>query len=383
MSSSPPDTGPEARSASSPLSAITGFARGLSRRVRTLIVSGVLFIVLLVLALTLPVPYVILTPGPTCNTLASASDCTNGQETEQIIAIDGRRPNPTTGNLNLTTISYTNSPITVFNALSAWLQGDQVVVPKSYIIPPGQTTQQVNESNSADFQQSQENAVIAASCLLGFPKRFGILSVVAGGPSDKILQPDDALVSVDGHPVSTFDELRKVLDAETPGTAVPVVIERDGAQRTVRITLGQPDEGASGASMGIGVTSSPECLAPFEIDLGLGDQIGGPSAGLMFTLGIIAKVGDPHRYDVTQGRFIAGTGTIDPQGNVGPIGGIQLKMIAARRAGATLFLAPAGNCGDVDGAIPSGLQVVKVSNLRQAVRDLLVPANQASTLPGC
>jgi PDZ domain-containing protein len=122
---------------------------------------------------------------------------------------------------------------------------------------------------------------------------------------------------------------------------------------------------------------------PFEVDLGLGDKIGGPSAGLMFTLGIIEKVGDPEKYNITQGRFIAGTGTIDAQGNVGAIGGIQLKMIAARDAGATLFLAPASNCSDVRGAIPSGLQVVKVSTLRDAVRDLQVPADQAASLPGC
>lgn len=378
MTSTPPDDRPEARSATSVRATVTGFVGGLSRRVRTLIVSGVLFLVLLVLALTLPVPYVILTPGPTCNTLTTCPG-----ETEQIIAISGKTPNKTSGNLNLTTISYTNNSITVFNALSAWLQSDQVVVPRSYIIPPGQTSQQVNETNTADFQASQENAVVAASCLLGFPKRFGVLSVVPGGPSDKILKPEDALISVDGHHVDNFDQLKRVLKGETAGRTVPVVIERDGTQRTVQIKLGAPDEGSTGASMGVGVTATPECLAPFEIDLGLGDQIGGPSAGLMFTLGIIAKVGDPKKYDITQGRFIAGTGTIDPRGDVGAIGGIQLKMIAARDAGASLFLAPADNCSDVQGAIPSGLQVVKVSTLRQAVNDLLVPENQASSLPSC
>ena len=88
---------------------------------------------------------------------------------------------------------------------------------------------------------------------------------------------------------------------------------------------------------------------------------------LLFTLGIIDKISD---HDLTHGRFITGTGTIDGSGAVGPIGGIALKMIAARRAGATIFLAPASNCGDVKGNIPSGLNVVKVSTLHEAITSL-------------
>jgi PDZ domain-containing protein len=118
---------------------------------------------------------------------------------------------------------------------------------------------------------------------------------------------------------------------------------------------------------------------PFNVDLGLGNQIGGPSAGMMFALGIIDKVG---KIDLTHGRFIAGTGTIDSQGKVGPIGGIQLKMIAARNAGATIFLAPSGNCNDVNGAIPGGLDVVKVSTLHDAVTDLEKTANNEA-VPHC
>ena len=156
-----------------------------------------------------------------------------------------------------------------------------------------------------------------------------------------------------------------------------------GAEQTVNIKLGPPDSGSTGATMGVGVTPAPQCLMPYEVDLGLGDKIGGPSAGLMFTLGIIDKIGDPKKYDLTQGRFIAGTGTIDAKGNVGEIGGIQLKMIAAHDAGATMFLAPAGNCSDVRGAIPSGLQVVRVATLSDAVHDLLVPADKAASLPSC
>ncbi|MBO0880568.1 MAG: PDZ domain-containing protein, partial [Mycobacterium sp.] len=318
----------------------------------------------------------VLTPGLTVNTL----DQFNG---EQVIAIKGRTPNQTTGNLNLTTIQVSLGSVTMVNVLSAWLQGDQLVVPESYIVPPGQTIDQVNQQNSADFTQSQDSAVVAAACQLGYPKHFGVLYVTPDGPSAGKLRPEDVLVSVAGQPVNNYDQLKAVLSSQRAGSTVPVVIIRRGTEQTVDVKLGPPDTGSSGATMGVGVTPAPQCLMPFEVDLGLGDRIGGPSAGLMFTLGIIDKVGDPKQYNLTQGRFIAGTGTIDAKGNVGAIGGIQLKMIAARDAGATMFLAPASNCSDVRGAVPSGLQVVKVSTLRDAVRDLKVPADQAADLPTC
>jgi PDZ domain-containing protein len=102
------------------------------------------------------------------------------------------------------------------------------------------------------------------------------------------------------------------------------------------------------------------------VKITVGD-IGGPSAGMMFALGIIDKLTS---LDLADGRFIAGTGEITAAGQVQAIGGIQQKMVGARDAGATIFLAPASNCSDVDGSIPAGLRVVKVSTLSQAVSDL-------------
>jgi PDZ domain-containing protein len=349
---------------------------GISRRVRTLLVAGLLFLVLLILAMTLPVPYVVLSPGPTCNTLSTC----DGQ---QVIQILGKTPRKSTGNLNLTTVSYSTGKLTVFDALRAWMQNDEVVVPRSSLFPPGTSTQQVNKQNANDFTSSQDNAVVAASCELGYPKAFGVLDVTPKGASKGKLAVGDVLRSVGGKPAGTYSQLKAIMSAQQPGRTVPVVVRRNtsptaGTTKTFDITLGQPAKGATGASLGISVPSQPECLAPFRVVLGLNDQIGGPSAGMMFALGILDLVGQ----DLTKGRFIAGTGTIDPAGNVGPIGGIQLKMIAARRAGATVFLAPAGNCSDVAGAIPSGLKVVKVSTLHEAVQDLRKLEN-GQPVPGC
>lgn len=343
----------------------------MSRRVRTLLVGGVLFVVLFVLALTLSVPYVILSPGPTYNTLGK-DDGGN-----QIIVIDGRTPNSTTGNLNMTTVNVSTQSLSVFSALNGWLLHDEVVVPRASVIPPGQSQQQVDQQNTEEFAQSQDSATIAALCELGYPKGFGVVSVEKGSPADGKLKSGDEFVSVDGRSADTSDKLSAIVQSLTPGTPVEVAVTRQGKPVTVSITPKAPPEGAKGARFGI--TVSTTCLAPFTVDLGLGNQIGGPSAGLMFALGIMDKVGTR---DLTKGMFVAGTGTIDATGNVGPIGGIQLKMIAARRAGATVFLAPAGNCGDVRKDTPKGLNVVKVSTLHEAVQDLLA-IQDGKPVPHC
>jgi PDZ domain-containing protein len=343
----------------------------LSRRVRTLIVAGALFVVLFVLAVTMPVPYVILSPGPTYNTLGA------DQFGNTIIVIQGKKVSVTSGHLNLTTVSVSGGSVTAFRALSAWLTSDEVVLPRSAVYPPGTSQEQTDKQNTQDFLTSQDSATEAALCYLHYPRGFGVLKVSANGPSHGVLQPGDLLESVAGKPANSSAALVTALASEQPGNTVPVEVRRAGSPATLTITLGPPIKGKRGASLGVVVTTG--CLAPFSVDLGLGNQIGGPSAGLMFALGIIDKIGT---MDLTGGRFIAGTGTIDNDGKVGPIGGIQLKMIAARRKGATVFLAPAGNCADVRKATPDGLRVVKVTALQDAVQDLL-KIQHSQPVPSC
>ena len=128
----------------------------------------------------------------------------------------------------------------------------------------------------------------------------------------------------------------------------------------------------------MGVEITEQYKFPFEVKISVGD-IGGPSAGMMFALGIIDKL---THLSLTGGKFIAGTGEITPSGQVQPIGGIQQKMVGARNAGATIFLTPASNCADTKGAVPAGLRLVKVSTLTQAVDDLeAIKAGQP--VPSC
>jgi Lon-like protease len=331
-----------------------------SRRVRTLLVGGVLFLVLFVLALTMPVPYVILSPGPTYNTLGT------DESGNTIIVIRGGPTRPTSGHLNLTTVNVSTQPLTAFAALDGWLLHDEVVVPRASIYPPGQSQKQVDEQNTQDFSQSQDSATAAAFCELGYPRGFGVITVNPKGPANKQLHPGDRLRTLDGKPIDSSARLSAVLAVQRPGTVATVAVTRGDKPVVVKVKLTTAPKGAKGARLGITVSNS--CLAPFEVDLGLGNEIGGPSAGLMFALGIMDKVGPR---DLTKDMFVAGTGTIDAVGHIGPIGGIALKMIAARHKGATVFLAPAGNCNDVRGATPKGLDVVKVDTLHSAVQDLL------------
>jgi PDZ domain-containing protein len=343
----------------------------LSRRVRTLIIATVVFVALFVLALTMPVPYVVLSPGPTLNTLGT------DQAGHAIIVVQGKKTRQTSGHLNLTTVNVSTNSITAFQVLAAWLRSDEVVVPRSSVFPPGQSEQQTNRQNTQDFVTSQDNATAAALCELHYPRGFGVLQVNADGPSHGILQAGDFIKSVDGKRADSATRLAAVLSGEQAGATVPVDVTRTDKTTELHVALGKALPGRKGGSLGITVGNG--CLAPFTIDLGLANEIGGPSAGLMFALGIMDKVGT---VDLTGGRFVAGTGTIDARGRVGPIGGIQLKMIAARDKGATVFLAPAGNCSDVRKATPKGLQVVKVGTLHQAVQDLL-DIQRGQSVPGC
>ncbi|WLW54651.1 S16 family serine protease [Streptomyces sp. YU58] len=120
-----------------------------------------------------------------------------------------------------------------------------------------------------------------------------------------------------------------------------------------------------------------------RVTLKLAD-VGGPSAGLLFTLGIIDKLnGDGAGRDLTGGRVIAGTGTIDANGTVGAVGGVALKTQAARRDGATVFLVPRAECSDAEAELPEGLRLIPVTTLKGAVSALTALETGKGSVPSC
>ncbi len=332
----------------------------MSRRSLTLAVAGLATVAAVAVAVLFPVPYVILKPGPTLNTLGKGS---SGQP---LIAITGHQTYPTSGHLNMVTISYEGGPgsnLNVFQALLAWLAPSEAVVPQSELFPPGQTAQQTQTQDTEQMASSQQLATAAALTELHikYQTQVTVVATVAGYPASKTLKVGDAIEAVDGTPVTGESSLSSMITAHPVGSSLQLEVLRAGRTLTVPVTS-KP----SGGTSVIGVQVRDQYKFPFNVRITVGD-IGGPSAGMMFALGIIDMLTP---VNLTGGRFIAGTGEITASGQVGPIGGIQQKMVAARDAGATVFLAPAGNCSDAAGAVPAGLRVVKVSTLSQAVSDL-------------
>jgi PDZ domain-containing protein len=331
----------------------------MSRRAATLLVAAAGVLIALAVAVVSPVPYVALEPGPTLNTLGALGS-------KPLIQINGHPTYPTSGHLNMVTVSFTGGPGTSFNvfaALRAWLNPDDAVVPEEEIFTPGQTPQQVARVDTEEMANSQQSAEAAALCQLNIPFKTvdTIQATVKGMPAAGRLQAGDVITAVDGRRLTCRADAGTLIKARRPGAPVELTILRHG--RTQRVRLATAD--AQGTPE-IGVQLVESFVFPFSVSISIGN-IGGPSAGLMFALGIIDKITPDN---LAGGRFIAGTGEIEANGTVDPIGGIQQKMVGARQAGATIFLTPAANCPDTAGAVPAGLRLIKVSSLAGAITDL-------------
>jgi len=342
----------------------------MSRRSLTLLVASVGTAVAIAVSVLVPVPYVILGPGPTLNTLGKDS---SGQP---LITISGHPSYPTSGHLNLVTVSYqgcAGNRFNIFTALVAWLNPHQAVVPEGEICPAGQTQKQTQEQDTQEMTSSQSTATAAALTQLHIPYQVAVGQVQRGYPAYVVLKAGDVITAVDGTPVASLSSLTGLVRAHPAGSTLAVTVRRDGSIRQLQVRTRQ-----SGGQpvMGVEITYK----FPFEVKISVGD-IGGPSAGMMFSLGIIDKL---TKLDLTAGRFIAGTGEITARGQVQPIGGIQQKMVGARNAGATIFLTPASNCADTKGAVPAGLRLVKVSTLNQAVTYLeALKSGHPDSVPSC
>lgn len=345
----PADNGPSGEPDGIP-AAPAGQGRGIRRRGATLLVGAILVVLAVVLSWNVKVPYVELDPGPTFNTLG-----------DNVIKVSGAPTSTSKGQLRLVTVNV-SSDLTLAEAIRGWLNKHEAVLPRELIYPPDQTQQQVDQSNARDFQQSQSSAETAALRELGYPVLVTVEQVDAGTPAEGHLQAGDVIDSVDGQTVTSLASLSNLIQAKPAGTARQIGYTRAGVAATTTITPRNGDDGKP--KMGVEVSQKQQ--PPFTVSFDL-NSVGGPSAGLMFALGIIDKI-EPE--DLTGGYDIAGTGTIDDDGNVGAIGGIPQKMVGAREDGATVFLVPADNCAEaVANAVP-GLKLIKVSTLHDALAAL-------------
>jgi Lon-like protease len=327
-----------------------------TRRIAVLSVGVVLLVLFGVLGAAVPVPYVAQVPGPTFDTLGEIDG-------KPVISVQGRERNHVDGELTLTTVGVSRAGLSLVEAVQGWFDDEVSVVPEESVYPSDRTEEETREANRQAFLTSEEAAEAAALSQLGYPVKVVVRGLSEDSPSEGLLEEGDAIESVEGRPTPDMQTLDDILATIPGGSTITVGYTRLGQPGTATVTTRAADDD-KGSLLGVLVREQPS--APFDIDIKVED-VGGPSAGLMLTLGILDLVGDT---DLTGGAQVAGTGTIDADGDVGPIGGIQLKMVAAADIGAQLFLVPADNCADALAAPQQGLTTARVATLDDALKAL-------------
>ncbi|MCA1305843.1 ATP-dependent serine peptidase containing a PDZ domain protein [Microbacterium esteraromaticum] len=325
----------------------------------------------------MPTQYVIQRPGPIYDTLGTALNA-DGEEVP-LIEVEGARTYPTAGTLDLTTLQVVGNrerTPTWFELAIAWFDPSRAVVPLDSVFPAGVTTEQRDARNADLMVDSQHEATAAALIELGYDvgAEVKVVEALVDTPSEGVLEPGDTIVSVDGIDVDSASVLRDRIQ-QGEGDAVDLVVDRDGEQIELSLTPDETTDAAGDPFWLIGVSLTTEYDFPVDVHLQL-DNVGGPSAGMMFALGIIDTMTPGN---LNGGENVAGTGTIDATGTVGPIGGIRQKMHGARDGGAAVFLAPASNCDEVVGHVPAGLDVYSTDSLEQSLEILEVVAEGDDT----
>jgi PDZ domain-containing protein len=258
----------------------------------------------------------------------------------------------------------------------AWFDREQAVVPLEEVYPQGASQQQLDEQGTIEMTDSQQDAKAAALRQLGYavPATVQVAQVQPGSAASGRLRAGDVVRTANGKAVTSTSALQAAVRANGTGHPMAIGVTRAGRPATVSVTPKTVEFGGQKRPL-LGIGTSERFRFPFTVDIRLAN-VSGPSAGMMFALGIIDKL-TPGA--LTGGKHIAGTGTIDADGTIGAIGGIAQKMAGARAAGATVFLAPKSNCDEVRGRIPAGLTVYAVGTLKESLRDVKAVASGADT----
>ncbi len=352
----------------------------LSRRYVTMLVAGLSLIALTCVAALLPMPYVTMRPGPVFNTLGDFPP-TNGKPMFTFGA--GVKTYPTSVTLDFTTVSVTraDSHVTLGDAVRGFFDKNVAVVPRSLIYPEGQSEAKSTQQSAAQLDSSKDSSRVAALRAAGY-KVTGvpvIAGLAKGGAAEGKLRAGDIVNAVDGVKLTTDRALVDAVAKHQPGDIIAVTVTRKGVKQTESITT-KPDADNPKLPR-IGVTLGTKYRYPFEVDNNVGRQIGGPSAGTMFALAIYDRLTPG---ELTGGQKVAGTGEMETDGTVAPIGGIRQKMAGASRAGVAVFLVPAANCAEAKDGDDFGMKLVKISNLRDAISSLkALAADHNAKVPAC
>ena len=351
----------------------------MSRRTLASAVVACLLLALASVAAFLPVPYVTMSPGPTVDVLAK------GANDKEIIAVSGHKTYPTEGDLRLTTVSVTNpaQKVHLVSVLGAWFDTTRAVYPRDVIYPPDKSAEESEQESNVEMVSSQDTSIAAALDELGYdlPLQIEVLAVTKGSPAEGKLRVRDKLREINGVRIRAVGQVTKAVQQSGVDKPATFVVRRGSTDETVTMTAEAAKDDPDKAVVGVQIGTSYDF--PFDVSVRLDQDIGGPSAGLIFSLGVYDKL-TPGA--LSGGNDIAGTGTITAAGRVGPIGGIQQKIVAAASAGAKIFLVPPDNCESAGSAdVKRGeIRLVKAATLRSAVTSLeAYAADPAADLPAC
>ena len=345
----------------------------MSQRKMAALLALPLLLALLVMVAVQPLPYVTYSPGPTVDILSTR----RGQETVQVT---GHKAYHDDGELRLTTI-YVDQPqerVTLERLMAAWLDPTEAVYPRSAVYAPDETDESNDTESAVQMVSSQDAAVATALTELGYDVEpvVEVLNVSEDYPAAGRLQVRDVLERVGGQAIKTPQDVVDAVDAAPVGRPLPFTVLRKGRTVDVDVTPKEFDgDKRIGISPGLGYTF------PFQVSVDIGEGIGGPSAGLMFSLAIYDTLTPG---SLTGGAVVAGTGTIDGDGRTGPIGGIQQKIAGAEAAGAELFMVPVDNCADTTGIDSGDMRLVRVDTMHDAVTAIQTWVDDPDApLPAC
>jgi PDZ domain-containing protein len=306
------------------------------------------FVVLAVVLSLVRLPYFVIQPGV-------------AQDVEPLIHVQQHQVYPSDGHLLLTAVQLYQP--NVYQALWAWIDKTRSVVPEGDILAPGESQEQEFQRARSQMDTSKiDAAVVALSKYTGYPDRHGqgvlVESVLPGSPADGKLFAGDLIMELDGRPVRDEDDLGLHIRAAGVGNPITFKIMAAGETHQVEVT---PVRDPTRQVPIVGVFTVNNFPFPVSIDSG---DIGGPSAGLMWTLGLVDLLTPG---DLTGGKVVAGTGTIELDGGIGPIGGISEKVVAAERAGAVVFFAPAEEASEAGAVAGPDIQIVPVHTYLDAI----------------
>ncbi|MEO5664314.1 MAG: PDZ domain-containing protein [Nocardioides sp.] len=345
----------------------------MSQRTLAAMLAVPLLLGLFVVVGTQPLPYVTYRPGPSVDILAAPQG-------KEIIEVSGHKAYRDDGELRLTTI-YVDQPeedVTLEQLMRAWISPSEAVYPYDSVYTPEETDESSDAESAVQMVSSQDAAIATALTELGYDvePEIEVLHVEKDLPADGRLKVRDILVSIGGVEINSAKDVLKAVDQAPLGEPLTFVVRRQGEDVTVDVS---PRE--VGGDKRIGITPGPGFTFPFDVSVDIGENIGGPSAGLMFSLAIYDTLTPG---SLTGGAVIAGSGTIDADGQTGPIGGIAQKIAGAENAGARLFMVPADNCSDTTDLDTGDMRLVRAETMHDAVEAISTWVDDHdATLPTC